>query len=220
VADLVIFGAGDLARLVRYYFETDGGYRVVAFSIDGEQTESSFHGLPLIPFDQLEEVHPPHAVEMFVAVGYRRVNRGRAEVYDRARRAGYRLATYVSPLAMVSPSATIGDNCFLFEGVIVQPFVEVGSDTIMWSGAVVAHDSIIGNHCFLAPRASISGNVRVGDFCFVGNNATVRDGVELAESTVVGAGALAMSSTAVGAILRGAATPVLEGRTSDELDRL
>jgi sugar O-acyltransferase (sialic acid O-acetyltransferase NeuD family) len=220
VADLVIFGAGDFARLARHYFDTDSDYRVVAFSVDGHTDVSSFDGLPLIPFESLPNAHPPSAVEMFVAVGYRKVNRGRADVYRRVRNAGYTLATYVSPLAIVSPSVNIGDNCFLFEGVIVQPFVEIGADTIIWSGAVVAHDTVVGAHCFLAPRASISGNVRIGDYCFVGNNATVRDGIELGQSTVVGAGALAKWSTESGAILRAVGTQPLDGRRSDQLDRL
>lgn len=220
--DLVLFGTGDLARLAHVYFDDDSDYEVVAFTADsavvGDRTEH--RGLPLVAFDRLPERFPPEAAELFVAIGYRRVNRGRAAVYERAVAAGYKLATYVSSQAIVSPAATIGRNCFLFEGAILQPFASIGDDTIVWTAAVVAHDSSVGSHCFLAPMASVSGNVVVGDYCFVGNNATVRDGVRLGESTVVGAGAVAKWDTAPGAILRASGTSPLEGRTSEDLDDL
>jgi sugar O-acyltransferase (sialic acid O-acetyltransferase NeuD family) len=220
--DLVLFGAGELARLARVYFEADSSYRVVAFTADdvGDEGTREFEGLPCVDFDRLGDRYPPAAADVFVAIGYRRVNQGRAEAYRRALEAGYTLATYISPHAIVSPAATIGRNCFLFEGVIVQPFVTIGDDTIIWSGATVAHDTQVGSHCFLAPMASVSGNVTIGDFAFIGNNATVRDGVSLGPSTVVGAGAIAKWDTDAGAILRSSGTQPIEGRLSSELDRL
>lgn len=220
--DLVLFGRGEFARVARVYFDTDSAYRVVAFAADdiGDAGTDEFEGLPCVDFERLGEHFPPEAADLFVAIGYRRVNRGRAEVYERALEVGYTPATYVSSQAIVSPAATIGRNCFLFEGVIVQPFVTIGDDTIIWSGATVAHDTRVGSHCFLAPRASISGNVTVGDFAFIGNNATVRDGVSLGEATVVGAGAIVKWDTTAGAILRPSGTSALEGRLSDELDNL
>jgi sugar O-acyltransferase (sialic acid O-acetyltransferase NeuD family) len=195
---------------------------VVAFTVgraylSGEETA---HGLPLVPFESLAETHPPDQVDLFVAIGYRRVNRGRASAYASAKASGYRLATYVSPRALVSPDTVIGDNCFIFEGVIIQPFVRIGNDTIIWSGACIAHDSTIGDHCFVAPMASISGNVELGDFCFVGNNATVRDGIVVADATVIGAGALIKRSTQPGEVYPQRRSAARLDLRSDELDSL
>lgn len=220
--DLVIFGIGEFARLARFYFESETDYRVVAFTADSATVgdETTHDHLPLVEFTRLQSELPPDSVEVFVAIGYRSVNRGRAAVYERVVAAGYDCATYVSPHAIVSSAATVGRNCFIFENAVVQPFASVGDDTVIWSSAVVAHDSVIGCHCFLAPMASISGNVVVGDFCFVGNNATVRDGVTLGAATVVGAGAVVKWSTEAGAILRSAGTAPLAERSSSTLDRL
>jgi sugar O-acyltransferase (sialic acid O-acetyltransferase NeuD family) len=220
VPDLVIFGIGSLGRLARHYFDADSEYAVRAFTVDGVEAETEHDGLPLVSFDDLPNRYPPSEFELFVAVGYRQVNRGRAEVYRRALDRGYRLVTYVSSSAIVSPAATVGCNCFLFEGVIVQPFVSIGNDTVIWSGATVAHDTVVGDHCFLAPAASVSGNVVVGDYSFIGNNATVRDGVRLGEASVVGAGAVVKWDVPAGAILRAAGTQPLGDRSSADLDVL
>jgi sugar O-acyltransferase (sialic acid O-acetyltransferase NeuD family) len=221
VADVVIFGTGSLARLARVNIDAAGSNVVVAFCVDAQHyTAREFDGLPVVPFESLQESHPPQSADMFVAIGYRRVNRARADIYKRTKQLGYTLRTLIGPSAIVAPSAELGDNCFVFDGAIVEPFVRIGNDTLVWSGACVAHDSIIGNHCFLAPMASISGNVTLGDYVFVGNNATVRDGVRVADRTVVGAGALIKRDTSAGEVFSQPATQATPGRDSSELDDL
>jgi sugar O-acyltransferase (sialic acid O-acetyltransferase NeuD family) len=221
LGDVVIFGAGELATLVRFHLETVPGYTVVGFGVDeGYATADTFEERPLIELDRLRELFPPGAVEVFVAIGYRKVNRLRADAYARLGDLGYGLLTFVSPDAMVAAGVELGDNCFVFEGAIVQYGARIGSDTIVRAGAVVGHGSVIGDHCFIAPRASISGNVVIGDFSFVGNNATIRDGVTIAPYTVVGAGSLIKTDTRPGEVYGQAATRAVPGLDSSELDDL
>jgi sugar O-acyltransferase (sialic acid O-acetyltransferase NeuD family) len=206
---------------VRFHLDADSRHDVVAFAVDRvEPGETTIAGLPLVELDELVGQYPHERTEVFVAVGYRRVNCARAEVYERVKALGYRLLTYVSPHAIVAAGVQLGDNCFVFEGVIVQPATYIGCDTILRSGAVIGHDCVIGDHCYIAPSASISGNAVVGDFSFVGNNATIRDGVEVAPRTVIGAGALIMRHTRPGEIYVGKRTSAVEGRDSSELDHL
>jgi sugar O-acyltransferase (sialic acid O-acetyltransferase NeuD family) len=219
---VILFGTGDLARLAAAHLADDSRHEVVAFTADAapEIGTDTFQGLPFVAFERLAETFPPHGVEVFVAVGYRRVNRARAEVYRRVKEAGYRLLTYVSPHAIVAPGVDLGDNCFVFEGAILQAAVRIGSDTIVRAGAVIGHDTSIGEHCFIAPRASISGSTVIGDYTFVGNNATVRDRITVAPHTVIGAGALIAGDTRPGEIYVPERTRAAAGRTSSELDDL
>jgi sugar O-acyltransferase (sialic acid O-acetyltransferase NeuD family) len=222
VADVVIVGTGSLGRVARASIEGAGADTVVAFSVDAEHSRGSreFGGLPLVPFETLPESHPPGSVMVFVAIGYRWVNRGRAAMYAKAKDMGYTLLTFVGPRAILGTNVELGDNCFVFDGAIVEPFVRIGNDTVVWSGACIAHDTTVGEHCFVGPMASISGNVTLGDYVFVGNNATVRDGVAVAERTVIGAGALIKRDTRAGAIYAPQATEATTGRDSSELEDL
>ena len=222
MVDIVIFGTGSMGRLARAGIDAAGSGVVVAYCVDSQHHGGirEFDGLPLVPFENLPESHPPDRTVVFVAIGYRCVNRGRANVYAKAKEMGYTLLTFVGPRAIVAPNVELGDNCFVFDGAIIEPFVRIGNDTVIWSGGCIAHDSTIGDHCFLAPMASISGNVTLGDYVFVGNNATVRDGVTLAERTVVGAGALIKRDTRPGEIFSVRGTDAALGRDSSELEDL
>jgi sugar O-acyltransferase (sialic acid O-acetyltransferase NeuD family) len=198
---VVIFGTGDFARVAETYLRLDSDFDVVAFTADGEYIDTQqLNGLPVVPFERLADIHPPSAYAMFVGIGFRRVNKARAEVYERCKDRGYELISYVNSRATHWGELAVGDNCFVFEENVIQPNVTLGNDVILWSGNHIGHDSRIGDHCFISSHVVISGNVTIGPYCFVGVNATFRDGVTVAQECVIGAGALIMRNTEEGSV--------------------
>jgi sugar O-acyltransferase (sialic acid O-acetyltransferase NeuD family) len=214
VSDVVIFGVGDFARVAHVYLRDDSEHDVVAFTAHGEHVDArEFRGLPLVPYEEIVQTHPPDRFAMFVAIGFRNVNRARAEIYADAKSKGYELVSYVSSRAMRSAETQLGDNCFVFEANVIQPFVELGDDVILWSGNHIGHDSRIEDHCFIASHVVVSGNVVIGHHSFVGVNATFRDGITVAPHCVIGAGALVMADTAEGDVLAPSRTKPRELRS-------
>lgn len=196
MADLVIFGTGDIARLAHHYFSTDSPHRVTAFTVDASfKTAETFCGLPVVAFEQVAARYPPDVHEMFVALSYARMNEVRAVKYAEAKALGYCLASYISSRCSFLTAAPHGDNCFVLEDNTVQPFVTIGSNVTLWSGNHIGHDASIGDHCFISSHVVVSGHVQVGTHCFLGVNATLRNGITLGDHTLVGAGALVMKNT-------------------------
>src|SRR5581483_6632136 len=175
---VVIFGTGDLAQLACVYLRADSPHQVAAFTVHAAYLkETRLLGLDVVPFETLTQTHPPEAYDMFVAVGYKRVNKAREEIYHECKARGYKLITYVNSKAAVWGEVTLGDNCFIFEENVIQPFVTIGNNVICWSGNHIGH------------------HARIGDHCFVGVNATFRDGVKIGRGCVIGAGAAIMKDT-------------------------
>ena len=193
---VVVFGTSYFARLVHVYLTKDSPYEVAAFTLNKEYlTEKKFRGLDVVPFEELGNLYPPDEYSMFVAIGYKRVNKARAEVYQTCKDKGYVLITYINSKATLWGENEIGDNCFIFENNVIQPFVNIGNNCIIWSGNHIGHDTTIGDHCFIASHAVISGNVTVGPYCFIGVNSTFRDAVKVAPECVIGAGAMILKDT-------------------------
>jgi sugar O-acyltransferase (sialic acid O-acetyltransferase NeuD family) len=191
---LIVFGTGGFGLLARFLFEHDSPHEVVAFTVDAPEADE-LDGLPLVPFAELAQRFPPGEHAMFVAVGYRRVNRLRAELCARARASGYELVSYLSSKASHWGDTRIGANTFVFEDNTLQPFVTLGDGVVLWSGNHIGHHATIGDYCFLTSHVVVAGFTRVGAYSFVGVNATLRDGIEVGRSNVIGAGALIMRST-------------------------
>lgn len=218
MARLVLFGAGDIARLAHYYFTHDSEHEVVAFTVDAEYRQADeFQGLPLVDFAAVPQLYPPDEYAMFVALSYTRMNQVRAAKFEQARALGYRLVSYVSSRCSFLTDQPIGDNCFILEDNTIQPMVRIGDDVTLWSGNHIGHDAVIESHCFIASHVVISGYVRVGSYCFIGVNATLRNSITIAPRTLIGGGAVIMNDTIEGGVYAPQRAVLLEKR-SDQVE--
>lgn len=218
MAQLIIFGAGDIARLAHYYFTSDSEHTVVAFVVDEKYRQDDFlQGLPLLDFEEVVEHYSPKTHEMFIALSYAKMNKVRAEKYYKAKALGYQLASYVSSKCSFLTDNPVGENCFILEDNTIQPFVTIGNNVTLWSGNHIGHDSVIEDHCFISSHVVVSGRVHIHQYCFIGVNATLHNAITIAPETLIGAGSVISKDT----VDKGVYVPQrakLINKTSDEIE--
>lgn len=196
MARVVVFGTSHWAELAHFYLTHDSPHEVVAFTLDRIYLESVKHkGLPVVPFEEVDQHFPPDQFQMFIPMSFKKMNHVRAEKYYNAKSRGYELISYVSSKATVFPGFDCGDNCFILEDNTIQPFVKIGSDVIMWSGNHIGHHSNIKDHVTITSHVVISGACTIEPFCFFGVNATVREETIIAHDTLVGMGVSILKDT-------------------------
>lgn len=207
MAEVVIFGVGQVAETIHYYLTRESGHQVVAFSVDAEyQTSDRLLGLPVVPFERVEETFPPDRCGIYVAMSFRKLNRLRAAKLEEAEAKGYGAIAHVSPRAVVWDGFVAQPNTFIMEHNTVQPFVTIGRNTILWSGNHIGHHSSIGDNVFISSHVVVSGAVSVGDNSFLGVNATLRDNIKIGSHNIIGAGALILKDTEDYAVFPGKGT--------------
>jgi len=193
---LVIVGTGLFPEVARCYFEELAGYDILAYACHKEYKNSdNIYGLPLHTIENLCNIHPPNEVEVFVAIGYKHMNKMRQKVYEEVKELGYKCATFVHPDVKIWNSTNLGDNVFIFEDNTIQPFTMIGNNTILWSGNHIGHHSTIGDHCFISSHVVISGSCKIGDNVFIGVNATLHDSLAIGDECLIGAGAVISRNT-------------------------
>lgn len=198
---VIIFGVGDISDIAHFYLSQDTQYEVVAFTMDKEYIkEEIFRDLPVVAFDNLEDLYSIDEYKLFIPLGYTKGNKLREQKFLDAKEKGYKLISYISPNATIASNAKIGENCFIFENNTIQPFTTIEDNCILWSGNHIGHHSTIKAHCFIASHVVISGGVEVGENTFIGVNATLRDHISIGVCNVIGAGAIIMSNTDDGAV--------------------
>ena len=122
MSKLVIFGEGNYAEQAYHYFTNDSSFEVVAFTADAAYiTRQELCGLPVLDFETIETTYPPGEYQMFVALGYQKLNKLRASKYDAAKAKGYILATYIGSKVCNYGDITVGDNCFIIYTAVIQP---------------------------------------------------------------------------------------------------
>ena len=219
MAKVIIFGTQDYASLAHYYLQHDSEHIVVAFTVTREfmPEDGQFEGLPVIPFDEVEELFSPARHQMFVPMSQRRMCRLRERFYREAKAKGYSLISYVSSRATVFPGTPIGDNCFILEDNTIQPFTRIGDNVVLWSGNHVGHHTVLLDHIHVTSHVVLAGRCVVSPHCFLGVNATVRDGLRLAEGSLIGMGAVVTRDTEPWGVYKG--NPARKGDVSSaELD--
>lgn len=200
---LIIVGDSAFAEIAHEYFDADSDYTVVGFSVEAAYLkQSELHGLPVVPFETLEQHFAPDEHEVFVATTYTQLNRLRARLSAQAKARGYKLASYVSSRAFVWRNVTLGEHCFVFEDNTVQPFVSIGDNVVLWSGNHIGHHSVVKSHCFIASHVVVSGFCTVGEYSFLGVNATLANNVNVGRDNWVGPNVVLMKDTPDGALFK------------------
>ena len=184
---LIIGGDSAFAEVAYEYFTHDSDYEVVAFTVEREYLKrDTLCGLPIVPFETLEQVFDPAEHSVYVALVYTQLNRPRTRLSREAKAKGFGLASYVSSRAFVWRNVEIGEHVFIFEDNVIQPFVRIGNNVVLWSGNHIGHHSKIADNCFVSSHVVISGFVEVGENCFLGVNSTISNNVRIGRDCWLG----------------------------------
>lgn len=177
--DLVIVGAGGLAREARLYAEA-AGWNVLAFFEDGEGERC---------VDDVPVVHNfMSGVYFLAAVGSPRLRR---DLVRRAEAAGMLACPpIVDPRAAVcSDAVTAGKGTLIAPGCLLTTNIKIGEHCIINLACTIGHDVVIEDFATLAPGAGISGSVTLGFASSIGTGASIRERCSVGVESVLGMGA-------------------------------
>lgn len=211
---LVLFGDSAFAEIAYEYFTHDSEYEVVGFTVSQQYiTKKELFGLPVVPFEEVENIFSPDTHDMHIAIVYLQMNRVRTRFYHEAKEKGYRLANYISSRAFVWRNVTMGDNIFIFEDNTIQPFVKIGSNNVFWSGNHIGHHSTIGSHNFISSHVVVSGFCNIGDSNFFGVNSTVGNNIDIGNDCLLGSFTHMVKNVPSGTLMKGVPDKIEEEST-------
>jgi sugar O-acyltransferase (sialic acid O-acetyltransferase NeuD family) len=215
MARIVMFGTGRGADTAFRYISRDTSHEICAFAVDAPfLTKRPFHGRPVVDYASITSAFPPGEFEMFVPLGFQRMNGLRAERYLDVKARGYRCISYVSPRHTAPEPVTVGENCFILDGQAFNLDVTIGNNVTMWSANHIGDRTVIGDHAWISSHVTLSGDVTIGEACFLGVNACVSNNVRLGRRTFVGAHVLVAKDTAENSVF--VAPPATEVKVPSE----
>lgn len=191
---LVIYGNGQMARLFLHFARSE--FDVVAFTVDRPViAETVIEGLPVIPFDTIDQHYPPADHVMIIVVGFLEMNRLRTRKHQEAKALGYRLTSYIHPSVVRHPNLIVGEGSVVLDHVALHPYTRLGDGVFICSNASLGHGCTVENFCWINSGVAVGGETCIGEGSFLGINATLGDNVTLAHHCYVGANTLITRST-------------------------
>lgn len=186
--ECIIFGTSSFASMLQVYIEKFYDIKVIGYIVDRKYCkEKLFNNLPLVPFDEIDNIFEPKKVSILIALGYKNMNELRKNKIGEVKEKGYRLQEFIHPSVNVD-FASLGEGNIILENVTLGYNTKIGDGNIIWNGCNISHETEIGNFNFLAPSTTLAGKVIVENNCFFGINSSVKGGRKIREFTLIGAG--------------------------------
>lgn len=194
--NVILAGNATTAQILSSYLVHDKRYKISGLTVDDDFLQSGgIDGLESLPFSTLVKTRRPEEFTVIMAMGYNDINRSRESMFNRLKKAGYRIETYIHPDAKVYTQHPLGEGCVVLPSAVIEPHVRVGANSMVWANATLAHHCTVAENCWVASGATISGNATVKRNCFIGVNATIVNDVTVEEYCIIGAGALITRNT-------------------------
>jgi sugar O-acyltransferase (sialic acid O-acetyltransferase NeuD family) len=205
--ELVIFGAGGLAREIAWLAEECAAdhWTIAGFvEKDGaDKIGSTISGYPVM---DLAQAKVRHASALTVAaVGSPGL---REKIVAEATAAGFGFATLIHPSLARSRSVVMGEGTAIFPGSSLTVDIRLGRHVQINPGCSVAHDALVGDFSTLSPGVRVSGFVHIGARVAIGTGAVIINGtaerpLAIGEGAVIGAGSVVLEDVAPGMTVAG-----------------
>ena len=79
----------------------------------------------------------------------------------------------ISSLASISPTAKVGENCYIAPFAVIGDGCEIGDGCYIHDGVSVGDGAKVGNNCILYPHVTIYHDCRVGNNCILHSGCVV-----------------------------------------------
>lgn len=196
MANLVIIGAGDQARVVLEALNGRKDIDVLGFLDDSLPKGTMRGGLPVL--GGVTEI-PEHADYYHIAIG----NCFARSVIHSLIQAPARALAIIHPWAIIATSAMILPGAFIGPRAVLHCGAIAKAHSIVNTGSILEHDSILGDYSHLAPGAVTGGHVEIGRSTFIGLGSMIRDRIKIGDLSIVGMGSVVVSDVAAGMVVYG-----------------
>lgn len=127
----------------------------------------------------------------------------------------------IEPGAFIRDRVSIGKNCVIMMGAVINIGSEIGDGTMIDMNAVLGARATVGKNCHVGAGAVVAGVLEppsatpciLEDGVLVGANAVILEGVRIGKDSVVAAGAIVTEDVPPGVVVAG--TPAKIVKTKD-----
>ncbi len=172
---LLVGGGGHCGACIDV-IEREQRFTIVGI-IDGRVDRQEISGYPILGGDDLLRQLRRKFDFACVTVGQIADPEPRIRLVQLLTELGYHLPSIISPRAMVSRTAHVGNGTIVMHDALVNAHAHVDENCILNTKSLVEHDARIAAFCHISTGAIVNGGAHVGYGSFVGSGAVVREQV-------------------------------------------
>jgi hypothetical protein len=144
--------------------------------------------LEVLPLESADGFHrnlsplsafPAAQWRVYCALSGSGLNMARLKLMIDVRMAGYQLASFVSPRAMVPRGWKIPNHTFISDGAVVEPSTSAKHNLYVGPRAIVGFGVTLGHSVWIGAAATIGPKSEIGDYTVIGDNVQLIEGMKV-----------------------------------------
>ena len=203
VQDLLIVGAGGLAREVAYVVEDlnelSPTFNVIGYYDNNPDAPAHIHGVPVLRKTDVQGL--PRDTGYLVGIGAPRVKQRAAQEMLELGFACPAILAHQS--SVIHSTSRRGGGTIFFYNVVASVDQVLGRFVMVSANSTIGHDATIGDFTTISPGCHVSGNVHLGEGVFIGTNATIAENLSVGAWSQIGAGAVVLKDVPAGVTVVG-----------------
>lgn len=201
---LVLYGAGGMGREIAHLIRpqcVSGKYELLGFVVGSQHftNGSCCGGLPVLGDDEWLIGHRDE-VWCTCTIGS---PAPRQMVQDRLTREGVRFETIAVDEGSIPDSASVGDGCVFYGGVVVSVDCVIEDGAMFNHGVTIGHDARVGAYTCVQPGTGISGACVIGRGVSIGGHSFIIPGRKIGDGAVLAAGSVVFTNVKPGTTVLG-----------------
>ena len=190
--NIILVGGGGHAKACLDIILSTNQYKILGYIDQNELLDTKF-GVTYLGKDEVISNYTGLS-KFLITIGQIKSPETRISMFQKLKTAGAKLATVISPYAIISNFSTIGEGTIVMHGVILQSNSTIGINCIINDNVLIEHDVIVGDHCHISTSATLNGDVKIGKKTFIGSNSIISNQIVIGNEVIVGAGSVVIKN--------------------------
>lgn len=214
---VIIVGSSGHSKVIIDIFEKENKYQIVGLLDSYRNIGEETLGYKVIGNEEdLSDLLSKNSnCKLFIAIGDNWIrNKVMNKIIDIVPKIDF--ASTIHPSAQIGKNVQIGQGVAIMAGAIINSDTNIGDFAIVNTKASIDHDSRMLKFSSLAPNVTTGANVSIGEFSAISIGATIKHGILVGNHSVIGAGALLMKNCADNLIMYGVPAKAIRKREIGE----
>ncbi len=187
---LAIFGAGGFGREVKMLIDhinaNERKFECLGFFDDDTDLPKEINGLPFLGgLDALNQVSTPLGV--VISVGDPRL---KMNLVQKIHNPYLSFPNLIHPTALIGEQVQLGQGIILCAGVVVTVNIQIGNHVVLNLNSTIGHDCKLGDFSALMPAVNVSGGVTIGEGVYLGTGVQINNNLNIGPFATIGSGAV------------------------------
>jgi len=200
--DIVIFGAGGHCRVILSILSYYEEFKVIGIADRGPENigEEIAGGVIKYTWNDFDEIYRRGTRHAVIAVGD---NRERGALFLTLKNVGFNIPTIIHPTAFVEKNVRIKEGNVICMAANIGAMASVGNNCVLYTGSILDHEVELEDNVFIAPGCDIAGRVTIKEGSFIGIGSTIVEKIIIGPNATIGAGSVVIKDVPENAVVAG-----------------